>query len=60
MNKQTFLLLITAVSALGGLLFGYDTGVINGAQFYLSKHFDLEENPKESLEFLKSFLKETS
>jgi len=43
MNKNTFLLLITAVSALGGLLFGYDTGVINGAQFYLSKHFDLKK-----------------
>jgi SP family xylose:H+ symportor-like MFS transporter len=42
MNKKTFLVLITAVSALGGLLFGYDTGVINGAQFYLSKHFDLD------------------
>ena len=42
MNKKTFLLLITAVSALGGLLFGYDTGVINGAQFYLSKYFDLD------------------
>ena len=42
MNKKTFLLLITVVSALGGLLFGYDTGVINGAQFFLSKHFDLD------------------
>ncbi|MDG5491335.1 sugar porter family MFS transporter [Psychroserpens sp. SPM9] len=42
MNKKAFLLLITVVSALGGLLFGYDTGVINGAQFYLSKHFDLD------------------
>ncbi|MEM6517120.1 MAG: sugar porter family MFS transporter [Bacteroidota bacterium] len=41
MNKKTFLLVIAAVSALGGLLFGYDTGVINGAQFYLSKYFDL-------------------
>ncbi len=41
MNKKTFLLLITAISALGGLLFGYDTGVINGAQFYLSKYFEL-------------------
>ncbi|GAA3653188.1 sugar porter family MFS transporter [Flavivirga jejuensis] len=46
MNKRTFLLLITAVSALGGLLFGYDTGVINGAQFYLSKHFDLDSAMK--------------
>ena len=43
MNKNTFLLVITAVSALGGLLFGYDTGVINGAQFYLSKHFGLDD-----------------
>ena len=43
MNKKTFLLLITAVSALGGLLFGYDTGVINGAQFYLSKYFELND-----------------
>ena len=42
MNRKTFLLLITIVSALGGLLFGYDTGVINGAQFFLSKHFDLD------------------
>ena len=41
MKKQSFLLLITCVSALGGLLFGYDTGVINGAQFFLSKYFDL-------------------
>ncbi len=42
MNKRSFLLLITSVSALGGFLFGYDTGVINGAQFFLSKHFDLD------------------
>lgn len=43
MNKKTFLLLIAVVSALGGLLFGYDTGVINGAQFYLTEHFDLSD-----------------
>ena len=33
---------LTAVAALGGLLFGYDTGVINGTQFYFSKYFELE------------------
>ncbi|WP_420574643.1 sugar porter family MFS transporter [Kordia sp.] len=46
MNKKTFLLLITTISALGGLLFGYDTGVINGAQFYLSKYFELDATLK--------------
>ncbi len=42
MKQGKFLLLITSVSALGGLLFGYDTGVINGAQFYLTKYFALD------------------
>lgn len=46
MTKKTFLLLITSVSALGGLLFGYDTGVINGAQFFLSKYFELDDAMK--------------
>ncbi|WP_420315875.1 sugar porter family MFS transporter [Ekhidna sp.] len=41
MKKQN-LLLITVVSSLGGLLFGYDTGVINGTQFYFSKYFELD------------------
>ncbi len=41
MNKTGFLILITSITALGGLLFGYDTGVINGAQFYLTKYFEL-------------------
>ena len=43
MSKKTYLILIAAVSALGGLLFGYDTGVINGAQFYLTEYFDLSD-----------------
>lgn len=46
MTKKTFLLLITSVTALGGLLFGYDTGVINGAQFFLSKYFELDDAMK--------------
>ncbi|MBU3012834.1 sugar porter family MFS transporter [Polaribacter vadi] len=46
MNNVKFLLLITSISALGGLLFGYDTGVINGAQFYLTKYFQLDAATK--------------
>lgn len=46
MSKSTYLMLIASVSALGGLLFGYDTGVINGAQFYLSKYFELSDAMK--------------
>jgi len=42
MTKTGFLILITSITALGGLLFGYDTGVINGAQFYLTKYFQLD------------------
>jgi SP family xylose:H+ symportor-like MFS transporter len=36
------LILIAIVASLGGLLFGYDTGVINGTQFYFSKYFELD------------------
>ena len=46
MKNKIFLLGITAISAIGGLLFGYDTGVINGAQYFLSKHFDLDSLTK--------------
>jgi SP family xylose:H+ symportor-like MFS transporter len=40
--KNTYLILIAIVASLGGLLFGYDTGVINGTQFYFSKYFELD------------------
>src|ERR1039457_809060 len=38
--KKT-LLLYTFVAALGGLVFGFDTAVINGALPFFTKHFDL-------------------
>jgi SP family xylose:H+ symportor-like MFS transporter len=39
--RINFILKITIIITLGGLLFGYDTGVINGTQFYFSKYFEL-------------------
>jgi len=39
MNKK--LILYTFVAALGGLLFGFDTAVINGAMPFFKQHFDL-------------------
>ncbi len=32
---------IAVIAALGGLLFGYDTGVISGAELFLKKDFAL-------------------
>ncbi len=40
-NRSFALVMISSIAALGGLLFGYDTGVINGTQFYFSKYFEL-------------------
>ena len=40
-TKKRSILQITIVAALGGLLFGYDTGVIAGSQLYFTKYFNL-------------------
>lgn len=37
---------ISIIASLGGFLFGYDTGVINGTQFLLSKFFELTPTMK--------------
>ena len=39
--RTSYIFKITIIITLGGLLFGYDTGVINGTQFYFSKYFEL-------------------
>jgi SP family arabinose:H+ symporter-like MFS transporter len=43
-----FVLFASAVTAIGGFLFGYDTAVINGANTYLQSHFALDPE-KDSL-----------
>ncbi len=43
-GSATYVFLVCVVAALGGLLFGYDTGVINGAIGPLKAHFAL--NPR--------------
>ncbi len=42
-GSPTYVFLVTIVAALGGLLFGYDTGVINGAIGPLKTYFNLNE-----------------
>lgn len=40
-GSMTFLILISAVAAIGGLLFGFDTAVISGANAYIKTQFQL-------------------
>ncbi len=40
-------ILIAAIAALGGLLFGYDTGVIAGAALFFTKDFNLSRGGEE-------------
>jgi len=41
-RNNTYLILITAAAALGGLLFGFDTAVISGAAPFIKNYFNLD------------------
>jgi sugar porter (SP) family MFS transporter len=44
-SKHVFLLLITGISAMGGLLFGYDWVVIGGAKPFYESYFQINDSP---------------
>jgi SP family galactose:H+ symporter-like MFS transporter len=44
---RRFVYLATAISALGGMLFGYDVGVISGAILFIKKEFSLSPTMEE-------------
>ena len=46
-DAKHFVYLATAISALGGMLFGYDVGVISGAILFIKKEFSLSPGLEE-------------
>jgi SP family galactose:H+ symporter-like MFS transporter len=46
-SRSTFIALVAAIAALGGLLFGYDTGVISGAILFIKRDFTLSTSSQE-------------
>jgi SP family galactose:H+ symporter-like MFS transporter len=46
-GTSRFIYVIAGISALGGLLFGYDTGVISGAILFIRQDFSLSDTVEE-------------
>lgn len=46
-SSRSFVYIVSAIAALAGLLFGFDTGIISGALLYIEKDFVLSTEMKE-------------
>lgn len=46
-GKNRFVIIVAAITAIGGLLFGYDTGVISGAILFIREAFTLTSTAQE-------------
>lgn len=48
-GKNPFILRVAFIAAIGGFLFGYDTGVIGGATLYIKKDLDVSQFETQAL-----------
>jgi len=48
-NNMLYIIFITAVSALGGILFGYDTGVVSGTISKIASQFELDSMQQDGM-----------
>lgn len=48
-GNTLYVYLVAAISAIGGFLFGYDTGIVSGAMIYVRDQFDLNDIWQEAI-----------
>ena len=48
-HQRWFLIIVSVITAMGGLLFGYDTGVISGAILYIKKELAISTSQEASI-----------
>ena len=48
-SNKSVVIVIASIAATGGLLFGFDTGVISGAIPYLQDYFEITDSQIENI-----------